>query len=40
MDKLALPRAYLESDKFAEFLGGMETSLEPTLELVGLLKKK
>jgi len=40
MDKLALPRAYLESDKFEEFLAGMEKSLEPTLELVGLLKKK
>ena len=40
MDKLALPRAYLESDKFAEFLAGMEKSLEPTLDLVGLLKKK
>jgi tripartite-type tricarboxylate transporter receptor subunit TctC len=40
MDKLALPRAYLESDKFEEFLVGMEKSLEPTLELVGLLKKK
>jgi len=40
MDKLALPRAYLEYDKFEEFLVGMEKSLEPTLELVGLLKKK
>jgi tripartite-type tricarboxylate transporter receptor subunit TctC len=40
MDKLALPRAYLEYDKFAEFLAGMEKSLEPALELVGLLKKK
>jgi tripartite-type tricarboxylate transporter receptor subunit TctC len=40
MDKLALPRAYLESDKFEEFLAGMEKSLEPTLEVVGLLKKK
>jgi len=40
MDKLALPRAYLEYDKFAEFLAGMEKSLEPALEVVGLLKKK
>jgi len=40
MDKLALPRTYLDSDKFEEFLSGMEKSLEPTLELVGLLKKK
>ena len=40
MDKLALPRTYLESDKFQEFLIGMEKSLEPTLDLVGLLKKK
>jgi len=40
MDKLALPRTFLEHDKFQEFLAGMEKSLEPTLELVGLLKKK
>lgn len=40
MDKLALPRTYLESEKFEEFLAGMEKSLEPTLDLVGLLKKK
>jgi tripartite-type tricarboxylate transporter receptor subunit TctC len=40
MDKLALPRTYMDSDKFEEFLAGMEKSLEPTLELVGLLKKK
>jgi tripartite-type tricarboxylate transporter receptor subunit TctC len=40
MDKLALPRTYLEHDKFQEFLGGMENSLESTLGLVGLLKKK
>ncbi|MFB3819985.1 MAG: tripartite tricarboxylate transporter substrate binding protein [Candidatus Methylomirabilales bacterium] len=40
MDKLALPRTFLEHDKFQEFLSGMEKSLEPTLELVGLLKKK
>jgi tripartite-type tricarboxylate transporter receptor subunit TctC len=40
MDKLALPRTYLDHEKFQEFLAGMEKSLEPTLELVGLLKKK
>jgi tripartite-type tricarboxylate transporter receptor subunit TctC len=40
MDKLTLPRAYLEYDKFEQFLAGMEKSLEPTLEMVGLLKKK
>lgn len=40
MDKLTLPRAYLEADKFEEFLVGMEKSLEPTLDMVGLLKKK
>jgi tripartite-type tricarboxylate transporter receptor subunit TctC len=40
MDKLALPRTYLDHDKFEEFLIGMEKSLEPTLEQIGLLKKK
>jgi tripartite-type tricarboxylate transporter receptor subunit TctC len=40
MDDLALPRVYLEHDRFGEFLGGMEKSMEPTLEMVGLLKKK
>jgi tripartite-type tricarboxylate transporter receptor subunit TctC len=40
MDKLALPRTYLDHEKFEEFLAGMEKSLEPTLETVGLLKKK
>jgi tripartite-type tricarboxylate transporter receptor subunit TctC len=40
MDKLALPRTYLDHDKFQEFLIGMEKSLEPTLEQIGLLKKK
>jgi tripartite-type tricarboxylate transporter receptor subunit TctC len=39
MDKMALPRAYMDHDKFADFLAGMEKSLEPTLGLVGLLKK-
>jgi len=40
MDDLALPRAYLEYDKFEEFLANMEKTLEPTLDMVGLLKKK
>jgi len=40
MDELALPRMYLEYDKFGEFLATMEKTLEPTLEMVGLLKKK
>jgi tripartite-type tricarboxylate transporter receptor subunit TctC len=40
MDDLALPRVYLEHERFGEFLGGMEKSMEPTLEMVGLLKKK
>ncbi len=39
MDKLTLPRAYLEYDKFAEFLAGMEKGLEPALEQAGLLQK-
>ena len=40
MDKVTLPRTYLDHDKFQEFLAGMEKSLEPTLEALGLLKKK
>jgi len=40
MDKLTLPRTYLDSEKFQEFLIGMEKSLEPTLDQLGLLKKK
>lgn len=40
MNDLALPRTYLEHDKFEEFLAGMEKTLEPALDLVGLLKKK
>jgi len=40
MDKVTLPRTYLDHDKFQEFLIGMEKSLEPTLEALGLLKKK
>ncbi len=40
MDKVTLPRTYLDSEKFQEFLSGMEKSLEPTLDQLGLLKKK
>jgi len=40
MDKVTLPRTYLDHEKFQEFLIGMEKSLEPTLEALGLLKKK
>jgi tripartite-type tricarboxylate transporter receptor subunit TctC len=40
MDKLALPRTYLDHEKCEQFLAGMEKSLESTLGLVGLLKKK
>src|SRR5512136_638230 len=39
MDELTLPRAYMEYDKFGEFLAGLETSLAPVLDSVGLLKK-
>ncbi len=39
MDDLTLPRTYMEYEKFGEFLGGMETSLKPVLDEVGLLKK-
>lgn len=40
LEKLALPRAYLDHGKFQEFLDGMEKSLESALDTVGLLKKK
>ena len=40
MDKVTLPRTYMDHEKFQEFLAGMEKSLEPTLEVLGLLKKK
>lgn len=40
MDDLALPRVYLDYDKFGTFLAEMEKTLEPALEMVGLLKKK
>jgi tripartite-type tricarboxylate transporter receptor subunit TctC len=39
LDDLALPRAYMEHDKFGEFLAGMEKSLDPVLDSVGLKKK-
>ena len=40
MDKLALPRTYMDHQQFEQFLVGMEKSLEPILDSVGLLKKK
>jgi len=40
MDDLALPRMYLEYDQFEEFLANIEKTLEPVLDMVGLLKKK
>ena len=40
MDDLALPRVYMDHDKFGEFLAGVEKSLESALDTVGLLKKK
>jgi tripartite-type tricarboxylate transporter receptor subunit TctC len=40
MDDLALPRMYLEYDQFGEFLASIEKTLEPVLDMVGLLKKK
>ena len=39
MDELTLPRTYMEYDKFGEFLAGLEKSLGPVLDSVGLLKK-
>jgi tripartite-type tricarboxylate transporter receptor subunit TctC len=39
MDELTLPRTFMESDKFGEFLAGLEKSLGPVLDAVGLLKK-
>ena len=39
MDDLTLPRTYMEYDKFGEFLGGLEKSMTPVLDAVGLLKK-
>jgi tripartite-type tricarboxylate transporter receptor subunit TctC len=40
MDDLTLPRAYMDYEQFGQFLAGLEKSLEPTLDAVGLLKKK
>ena len=39
MDELTLPRTYMESEQFGQFLAGLETSLSPVLDSVGLLKK-
>jgi tripartite-type tricarboxylate transporter receptor subunit TctC len=39
MDDLTLPRTYMEYDRFEQFLAGLETSLRPVLDQVGLLKK-
>jgi tripartite-type tricarboxylate transporter receptor subunit TctC len=39
MDDLTLPRAYMEYDQFGQFLAGLEKSLVPVLDTVGLLKK-
>ena len=39
LDDLTLPRAYMEYDKFGEFLAGLEKSMGPVLDAVGLLKK-
>jgi tripartite-type tricarboxylate transporter receptor subunit TctC len=39
MDELTLPRTYMEYEQFGQFLVGLETSLGPVLDSVGLLKK-
>jgi tripartite-type tricarboxylate transporter receptor subunit TctC len=39
MDELTLPRTYMEYDQFEQFLAGLEKSLGPVLDTVGLLKK-
>jgi len=39
MDDLTLPRTYMAYDQFEQFLAGLEKSLEPVLDTVGLLKK-
>jgi tripartite-type tricarboxylate transporter receptor subunit TctC len=39
MDQAALARVYMDGADFTKFLAGMETSLEPALAEVGLLKK-
>jgi tripartite-type tricarboxylate transporter receptor subunit TctC len=39
MDELTLPRTFMEAEQFGQFLAGLEKSLAPVLETVGLLKK-
>ena len=39
MDQAALQRVYMNGPDFGNFLGGMETALEPALAEVGLLKR-
>jgi len=39
MDDLTLPRTYMAHDQFEQFLAGLEKSLGPVLDTVGLLKK-
>ena len=39
MDDLTLPRTYMAYDQFEQFLAGLEKSLGPVLDSVGLLKK-
>jgi len=39
MDELTLPRTYMDAEQFAQFLAGLEKSLVPVLDAVGLLKK-
>ena len=39
LEQVALPRVYMNGADFGTFLAGMETSLEPALAEVGLLKK-
>ena len=39
MDELTLPRTYMAYDQFEQFLAGLEKSLAPVLDSVGLMKK-
>ncbi len=39
MDDLTLPRTYMAHDQFEQFLAGLDKSLGPVLDTVGLLKK-
>ncbi len=39
MDELTLPRTYMAHDQFEQFLAGLDKSLGPVLDSVGLLKK-